>query len=173
MPYFKVISNSADCKGIFLHDIPVRVIVLRQCLGNKAEWQISKRALQENKARPIFRKTHIFYPLIPTRIFLKHRFEIRPFALLPTSGAFQIFRLTCFYVSNTSSFPNRAWKSCLEYILYSSDCFHENEMLRTIWAVALEECLFSIVHQCGHRTNNFMIHNLQELCVFSISLKRR
>ena len=46
---------------------------------NKAKGQISKRVLQENKARQIFHKTNISYPLIRTR-------TIRPFALLPTKG---------------------------------------------------------------------------------------
>ena len=65
--------------------------------------RIPKRVLQENKARKIFRKTNISYPLIRTRMcayqgvkmFLfpkiwralfsyNTRFEIRPFALLPT-----------------------------------------------------------------------------------------
>ena len=35
-------------------------------VGNKAKGQISKRVLQENNARQIFRKTNIFYPLIRT-----------------------------------------------------------------------------------------------------------
>ena len=30
-----------------------------QILGNKAKWRISKRVLQESKARQIFRKTNI------------------------------------------------------------------------------------------------------------------
>ena len=34
-------------------------------VSNKAEGQISKRVLQEDRARQIFRKTNIFYPLIP------------------------------------------------------------------------------------------------------------
>ena len=34
------------------------------CVGNKAEGQISKRWLQENKVRQIFRKANISYPLI-------------------------------------------------------------------------------------------------------------
>ena len=33
-------------------------------VGNKADGLISKRVFQENKARHIFRKTNIFYPLI-------------------------------------------------------------------------------------------------------------
>ena len=64
---------------------------------------ISERVLQENKAREIFRKTNISYPLVRTRArthqgvrnarFLENlasffssntRFEILPFTLLPT-----------------------------------------------------------------------------------------
>ena len=36
-------------------------------VGNKAKGPISKRVFQENRARQIFRKTNIFYPLIRTR----------------------------------------------------------------------------------------------------------
>ena len=36
-------------------------------VGNKAKGRISKRVFQENKARQIFRKTNISYPLIRTR----------------------------------------------------------------------------------------------------------
>ena len=36
-------------------------------VGNKQKEQISKQALQENKAHQIFRKTNISYPLIRTR----------------------------------------------------------------------------------------------------------
>ena len=35
--------------------------------GNKAKGRISKQVFQENKARQIFRKTNISYPLIRTR----------------------------------------------------------------------------------------------------------
>ena len=75
-----------------------------QLVGNKAKGRISKRVFQEDKARQIFRKTNISYPLIRTRtcvyqgvrsvrflehlacfVFLKHRFEISPFALLATN----------------------------------------------------------------------------------------
>ena len=49
-----------------------------QFVGNKAKVRISKRMFQENKARQIFRKTNISYPLIHTRM-------IRRFALLLTS----------------------------------------------------------------------------------------
>ena len=36
-------------------------------VGNKAKGRISKRAFQESKARQIFWKTNIFYPLLRTR----------------------------------------------------------------------------------------------------------
>ena len=39
--------------------------IRQQFVSNKAEGQISKRVLQEDRARQIFRKTNIFYPLIP------------------------------------------------------------------------------------------------------------
>ena len=75
-----------------------------QFVGNKTKGRISKLVLQENKARQILRKTIISYPLTRTRacayqelrIFFfpqkiwpalfsySIRFEIRPFALLPT-----------------------------------------------------------------------------------------
>ena len=38
-----------------------------QIIGNKAKGRISKRVFQENKARQIFRKTNIYYPLLRTR----------------------------------------------------------------------------------------------------------
>ena len=37
-------------------------------VGDKAKGRISKRVFQENKARQIFQKTNISYPLIRTRI---------------------------------------------------------------------------------------------------------
>ena len=36
-----------------------------QVVGNKAKGQISKWVFQENKAHQVFRKTNIFYPLVP------------------------------------------------------------------------------------------------------------
>ena len=87
----KVLTN-------FIIDIP-------ELVGNMGKWQISKLVFQENKARQISRKTIISYFLIRTRTyvcvsggkkysffgkfgvlcFLETRFDIRPFALLPTS----------------------------------------------------------------------------------------
>ena len=70
-------------------------------VGNKAKGRMSKRVFQENKARQIFRKTNISYPLIRTRtcvyqgvrnvrfsenlacfVFLKHLFWDSPFCLI-------------------------------------------------------------------------------------------
>ena len=72
-----------------------------QVVGNKTKGRISKRVFQENKARQIFRKTNISYPLIRTRtcayqgvrnvcflenlacfVFLKHPFWDPPFCLI-------------------------------------------------------------------------------------------
>ena len=50
-----------------------------QVVGNKVKRRISNRVFQENKARQIFRKSNISYPLIPIRTS-----EIRHFALVPT-----------------------------------------------------------------------------------------
>ena len=67
-------------------------------VGNKPKGWISKLVFQENKARQIFRKTNISYPLIRTRtgkgvrnvrfpenlrcFFLKHPFWYSPFCLI-------------------------------------------------------------------------------------------
>ena len=78
-------------------------IVVAHDVGNKAKGQILKRVFQENKPRQIFRKTNISYPLVRARMWAYQgvrnvrfsenlawlfswniRFEIRPFALLPT-----------------------------------------------------------------------------------------
>ena len=75
-------------------------------VSNKAKERISKRVFQESKARQIFRKTNISYPLIRTRMcayqgvrnvrfsenlacfaFLKHRFWGSPF--YPTTDDFE------------------------------------------------------------------------------------
>ena len=49
-------------------------------VGNKAKEWISEQVFQQNKARQIFRKTTISYPLISTRTTS----ESRPFGLLLT-----------------------------------------------------------------------------------------
>ena len=40
-------------------------------VGNKAKGRISKRVFQENKARQIFRKRNISYPLIRTHVRMR------------------------------------------------------------------------------------------------------
>ena len=45
----------------------VNKAIVEQVVGKKAKGRISKRVFQENKARQIFRKTNISYPLIRTR----------------------------------------------------------------------------------------------------------
>ena len=47
-------------------------------MGNKANWGISKRVFQKNKARQIFGKKNISDPMISTNIC----FEICPFCLI-------------------------------------------------------------------------------------------
>ena len=46
----------------------------QEIVGNKTKGWISKRVFQENKARQIFCKTNISYPLIRTRTFLVSEF---------------------------------------------------------------------------------------------------
>ena len=77
-----------------------------QFVGSKTKGRISKRVLQENKARQIVQKTKAFYPLIRASrcayqgvrdcfffseiwralFSCKIRFDIRPFAVLPTNS---------------------------------------------------------------------------------------
>ena len=47
----------------------MQVILAPLIVGNKAKGRISKRVFQENKARQIFRKMNISYPLTRTRTF--------------------------------------------------------------------------------------------------------
>ena len=75
----------------------------KKLADNKVNSRISKQVLQENKAHEIFRKTDISYPLIrgwEMFVFRKiwralfscnTRFEIRPFALLPTNCSTAIY----------------------------------------------------------------------------------
>ena len=59
--------NEKVNKFLLTRDKFMPEIHLRQHVGNKAKGRISKRVFQENKARQIFRKTNISYPLIRTR----------------------------------------------------------------------------------------------------------
>ena len=98
--------------------IPLTIGVF-ELVGIKAKRKrISKRVFQENQARQIFRKTDISYPLIRARtcayqevrnvcfsenlaylVFLKHRFEIRPFGLLPTNYKFLAHQFSWLYLA--------------------------------------------------------------------------
>ena len=51
--------NSFDVTSVFLYPLP-------EVICNKAKGRISKRVLQENRARQIFRKTNISYSMIRT-----------------------------------------------------------------------------------------------------------
>ena len=46
----------------------IQSFFILEIVVDKAKGQISKRVFQENKARQIFRKTNISYPLIRTRM---------------------------------------------------------------------------------------------------------
>ena len=90
------------CKGMDLKvDWVIPTKVYQQKLGfNKVKGRISKLVFQENKARQIFRKTNISYPLVRKRtctyqgvnvrfsgnlayfVFLKHPFWDSPFCLI-------------------------------------------------------------------------------------------
>ena len=73
-----------------------KVVIRRDCVGNKAKGRISKRVFQESKARQIFRKTNISYPLcayqgvrnirfseiVACFVFLKHPFWDSSFWLI-------------------------------------------------------------------------------------------
>ena len=65
----KVTISKSFVTQFWLQKPILRTVVgtaLRQLVGNKAKGWISKRVFQENKARQVFRKTNIFYPLIRT-----------------------------------------------------------------------------------------------------------
>ena len=86
----------------------------------KAKGWISKRVFQENKARQIFPKTKISYPLISTRtcayqrvrnvrysenlacfVFLKHPFWVSPFCLITDD----LFKVNAFQANASFPYP--------------------------------------------------------------------
>ena len=93
-----LISNQKICRFFSLKENNLHSISKDKIVGNKAKGRISKRVLQENKARQIFRQTNVLNPWYESwakkcSIFGKFgvlcflvntRFEIRPFILLPT-----------------------------------------------------------------------------------------
>ena len=84
-----VIPHSRDVIRT-LSKIYDRAFLWKWFVGNKAKGLISKRVFQENKARQIFRKMNISYPLIRTRTyqgvrnlrFSKHPFWDSPICLI-------------------------------------------------------------------------------------------
>ena len=85
-------------------------------VGNKAKGRISKGVFQENKARQIFQKTNISYPLIRTGtcfsenvacfVFFKHPFWDSLFCLITEDSAksgclFIIYLFISFYLTLT------------------------------------------------------------------------
>ena len=76
-------STNATYKKSFIPSTPLAQRLIGNYAGNKAKGRISKRVFQENKAREIFRKTNISYPLIRCAY---------PFWKLPKKGG-QIFSI--------------------------------------------------------------------------------
>ena len=65
-------------------------------VGNKAKGRISKRVFQENKARQIFRKTNISYPLIYIYIYMDQAngFALATeFSFMPCQGYTKIYTI--------------------------------------------------------------------------------
>ena len=60
-PHYRITVNW------FVNEYLFTFVSNAQIVGNKAKGRISKRVFQENKARQIFRKMNISYPLIRTR----------------------------------------------------------------------------------------------------------
>ena len=70
---FEIIAiNSFLANVLMLY--PLKILE-NQIIGNKAKGRISKRVFQENKARQIFRKTNISYPLIRTKIYIHQSYK--------------------------------------------------------------------------------------------------
>ena len=66
---------------------------VKQSVGNKAKGRISKRVFREDKAWQIFRKAKemfVFWNIWRALSSRNTRFEIRPFALLPTHSTYEI-----------------------------------------------------------------------------------
>ena len=133
--------------------------MIARFVGNRAKGRISKQVFEENKARQIFRKTNISYPLIHTRtcahhgvrivcfsenlaffVFLKPRIEIRPFALLPTiSSLTPTFQKSWIYLLKWKPFKNdeKCFMFCLKafFILKISKFLSWNfwSSRKTVW----------------------------------------
>ena len=79
-------------------------------VDNKAKWRISKRVFQENKARQIFRKTNISYPLI-------HCFSYGFFLPFTVQGARSIFPVL-FYMLVFSVYVYTFSVACIKYNMH-------------------------------------------------------
>ena len=73
---FSMVQRTNKIWSIFFQP-SVDFIEISHFVGNKANRQISKRMLQESKARQIFRKTIISYPLIGTALLPYYRQSTR------------------------------------------------------------------------------------------------
>ena len=79
-------------------------------LRNKAKGRISKRLFKENKARLVFRKTKISYPLIRTRTCDEFWTTVKNRENLISPQVHFIFQVTtgsCYAVFNSCSWDNR------------------------------------------------------------------
>ena len=75
------------------------IFQLNNNVGNKAKGLISKRVFQENKARQIFRKTNISYPLIRVISFIKT--PVLRFTLFPYYRQNNMIKVSKFIAENT------------------------------------------------------------------------
>ena len=116
--------------------------------GNKAKGRISKRLFQESKARQIFRKTNISYPLIRTRtcvyqgvrnvrlsenlvcfVFLQHPFWDSPFCLITDDVWFLDFEsyysFGCVIVELGRNFHVKIWMvKTIDTLAVKQNCFY-------------------------------------------------
>ena len=97
----------------FLEDILISIVerychVLRPFVGNKAKGRISKQVFQEYKARQIFRKRNISYPLIRTRTYYRlFWIGMRNSLSFPqTEGTLRLYHLIFRWIDHPKSFAN-------------------------------------------------------------------
>ena len=84
------------------------MLILVENVGKNAKGRISKRVFQENKARQIFRKTNIYYPLIRTR---KYAYQgVRNVCFLENLACF-VFFLPPFWDSPFGRITDESLKS--------------------------------------------------------------
>ena len=98
-------DNNLILKHVWRYILARKIKLIFEFAGNKAKERISKRVFQENKARQIFLKNDISYPLISTRtcayqgvrnacfVFLKYPFWDSPFCLI--TDELNVFHFDC------------------------------------------------------------------------------